>query len=130
MVMCIWEVEKSKRHCEFCSFRGGCEVYPVIIGPDNDGEVYIRCMSRLVGDNIVDRCREKRFVWGRNIVAYQMRMDGFSTVHIGKCLGINHSTVSYATNQVTHMLNMPGMYRDEFKLFENFQEMLSLQKKQ
>lgn len=128
--MCIWEVEPSKRRCEFCSYRGGCEKYHPerALNPESDAAYYVGIMSDIVGADILVRSRDHRMVWARNIVAYQMRLRGHSLYSVGRCLGLNHSTVVHCTKSVKDMLFLPSMYPDEIKIWQKFQEKLSLQK--
>ena len=128
--MCIWEIDPEKRRCEFCSYRGGCEKYHPerALNAGADAECYVGIMSSIIGTDILNRSRDHRMVWARNIVAYQMRRRGHSLSSIGKCLGLDHSTVAHCERSVKDMLFWPSMYPEEIKIWQNFQEKLSLQK--
>ena len=125
--MCIWEVEESKRLCEFCSYRGGCEVYP---GEKNDErpKYYIEVMSLIVGCDILQKSRNQTLVWARNMVAYRLRLDGYSLIKIGRIMGLNHTTILNSERQVKRMLERPSMYGRECDLWQRFCEEISSKK--
>lgn len=127
--MCIWNTPVADRHCEFCSYRGGCERYPsleerVSVARER-AEEYIRIMSAAVGTNFMAPSRNQRLVWARYMVLFMLRLDGFSLMSIEKATGKNHTTVIYADRKVKEMLKCPNMYPEETKLWRKF---LSLQK--
>lgn len=128
--MCIWNCAVEDRHCEFCSYRGGCERYPLLEsryeGAKMQAEEYIGLMSKAVGEDIMVSSRKQNLVWARNMVLYMLRVDGYSLMSIENATGRNHSTVIYATRQVKEMLKKPNMYKDEIEIWNKF---LSLQKK-
>lgn len=128
--MCIWNTPVADRHCEFCSYRGGCERYSSVEsrydGAKTQAEEYIRLMSDAVGEDIMVSSRKQHLVWARNMVLYMLRVDGYSLMSIENATGRNHSTVIYATRQVKEMLKKPNMYKDEIEIWNKF---LSLQKK-
>lgn len=126
--MCIWKVAEEDRHCEYCSYRGGCERYEVKPLYESRAQYFIRVMNDIIGDNVLRRSRKRELVWGRNIVAYQMKREKFQSVDIAKCLGLRHCTITHAVSSVVEMLNMPGLYQNEMRLWNFFQEMISLQK--
>ena len=127
--MCIWSVKPEDRHCEFCSYRGGCERYPIVVDRYRHAlekaNRYISLMSEAVGEDIMVRSRKNGLVWARNIVLYMLRMDGFTLMSIERATGMSYTTVIHATNQVREMLKRPNMYPEETKLWQKF---LSLQK--
>lgn len=89
---------------------------------------YVKIMSEIVGTDILAKSRKQDVVWARNIVAYQLFLDGFMVEPIGKALGLHHSTISYCFKQVVNMLKMPLMYSKEIELWHNFKEILSYEK--
>lgn len=128
MSNCIWKVDKEDRHCEYCTYRGGCEKHALYVEPENEACRYVRMLSAIVGRNVLERSRRPVFVWARNMISYQMVKDGYGVTDIGRCLGLHHSTIIYAVGQVREMLKIPTMYREETRIWERFQEMLSLEK--
>lgn len=125
--MCIWSVNPEDRHCEFCSFRGGCESYPIKVDDDSP-YMYIKLMSDIVGTDILQRSRLQLLVWARNMVAYRLRLDGYSLTKIGKIMGLNHTTVLNCERQVKRMLERPLMYDKECELWQKFENAISLKK--
>lgn len=123
--MCIWEIAPEKRHCEFCSYRGGCEVRPSEDGSREKARRYAEILSVVLGKDIMRRSRKSDVVWARYMLMYQMRMDGYSLSVVGKCAGVDHSTVVHAVKNVTKMLHTPAMYQPETEVWQKF---LSLQK--
>jgi len=128
VAMCVWKVAEQDRLCKYCSYRGGCERYESKPFYEIRGQYYIRIMNGIINDDILRKSRKKRLVWGRYIVAYQMRKEGYQLVEIAKCLGLMHCTIVHSVHCVEDMLKMPGMYQYEMGLWEYFQEILSLQK--
>lgn len=127
--MCIWNTPVADRHCEFCSYRGGCERYPSVEKRYSHAlekaNRYISVMSEAVGCDIMIPSRKQTLVWARNMVLYMLRLDGFSLMSIEKATGMNHATVIYADRKVKEMLKRPNMYPEETKIWQKF---LSLQK--
>lgn len=128
--MCIWEVDSAKRHCEYCTYRGGCEKYPLEkkIRFRMGAAMYIEIMSEIIGADVLERTRRQIKVWARSLIAYQLRIDGETFMAIGEHLGITHATVIHGINQVEKMLTYPHMYSDLVELWAEFQKRLSLQK--
>ena len=127
--MCIWPVKAEDRHCEFCSYRGGCERYHSVEKRYSHAlekaNRYISVMSEAVGCDIMIPSRKQTLVWARNMVLYMLRLDGFSLMSIEKATGMNHATVIYADRKVKEMLKRPNMYPEETEIWQKF---LSLQK--
>lgn len=83
-------------------------------------------MSGIIGRDILVRSRERPVVWGRAMVAYTMRKDGMTLYHIAHALDLNHSTIVYAVKNVKRMLRYPSMYSNEWRIWQEFNERLSL----
>lgn len=126
--MCIWNCPIADRHCEYCSYFGGCERREAPISVSDRAELYVTTMSGIMGHDIKSRCRQRMDVWARNIVAYQLRKEGMLCKDAGKAVGLDHATVLHGCKQVESMLAMPKMYPAEFALWENFKNLLNSQK--
>ena len=124
--MCIWSVREEDRHCEFCTYRGGCEAYPQ--KKEVRPELYREIMSEIVGMDVLTRCRRQDLVWARNMIAYQLRKDGLSLKNVGIAVGLNHSTVMNCMHQVERMLERPSMYEKETEIWQKFQNSLNSRK--
>lgn len=129
---CIWEVSPEKRQCEFCVFRD-CDPRQQKekerIEPEPLADGYIKAMSDAIGVDIRGRCRQQIYVWGRNIVAYQLVKDGLSQKEVAGFLGIDRSTVYHCIRSVENMLVFPKSYPKEMEVWRNFQEIVILHKK-
>lgn len=126
--MCIWKVSEEDRLCEYCSYRKGCEKYPVRESPEGMAGYYVEVMSEIIGRNVLDRSRNRDLVWGRNMIAYQLLRSGLSLSEVGRLLGMDHSTMHYCKGQVAKMLSMPSMYVREIDIWNQFQERIILNK--
>lgn len=93
------------------------------------GKDYIEIMSDIIGIDITVKCRKKEVVWGRNMVAYQLRRDGLSLHDVGNILGLDHSTVVHCEQNVTNMLQNPLMYFEEMRIWKRFKDTLYSQQK-
>lgn len=121
-VMCIWEVAPEKRHCEFCTYLGGCEYLP------ERSVDYVSLMSQIVGEDILKRTREPKLAYSRYFVAYKMHQKGFSTVEIGRMFNLDYSTIIHGIKKVEEMLHYPCFYEEEMVIWKKFQESLNSQK--
>ena len=121
--MCIWPVKASDRQCNYCTYVG-CERHAHRL-KDKRANRYVKVMSDIVGANILLKSRKQILVWARNMVAYQLRLDGYSLPAIGRLLDLDHSTVVYCEQQVRRMLLAPSMYEDESEVWEEFQKQLN-----
>lgn len=125
--MCVWKVEPEDRQCQFCSYRRGCERYPIIIKMDEQvAGRYVDAMKEVVGFDVLERTRRQVVVWARNLVAFRLHLDGYSFAAIGRLLGIHHATVLHACRHVDEMLEHPNWYRKECEIWTKFQEKLLL----
>lgn len=129
MSSCIWKVNEADRRCEYCSYRGGCEKYPEGIEKEDVRSVadrYVKTMSDIVGQDILIRTRSSLLVWARNMVAFQLRSEGYTVAAVGSCLGLDHSTVTHCMSRVKDMLSHPMFYVRETRIWQKFKETLSL----
>lgn len=113
--MCIWKVRKKDRRCEFCTYE--CQERKK---PDRDTSVYVTAMEQVVGPGLLGRSRCWDLVWGRNMVAYKMRMDGFGSQEISRTIKRDHSTVAYCVARMEEMLSSPHFYAEELKNWHKF----------
>lgn len=123
---CIWNVKKEDRHCDLCVCKD-CGERPIL--EETDPQIYIVAMSQVVGNGFLSHSRKSEYVWSRNMVAYQMFLDGFSQEVISKTLGKHRCTILYSIGKVGDMLKTPRFYKEEMRIWMDFQEMLSLQKR-
>lgn len=127
---CLWDVPEERRHCEYCLWRH-CELYTRAKQPpvDEVGRYYLDVMSEIMGESVGVRSRRSNLTWGRYMVAYQLRQDGFSLVEIGRVLQKNHSSIINGLKKMDNMLDYPWAHKLEISFWERFQKELSLRKK-
>lgn len=118
--MCIWNTPVEDRHCEFCSYWGGCEKRPVepVRNCTEVATEYLAIMYRITGLDIMTPSRRREVSWGRYMVIYLLHKAGFSWIQIGKAIGLNRVTAMYGAKNVTKMLQMPAMYPKEMDVWK------------
>ena len=80
--------------------------YKDFVGIDETFAKYHKAMLDVSGEDCTERTRRRSVVWARNIVAWQMTEDCFTTTQIGRCLGLDHSTVCHCRDAVKEMLGV------------------------
>lgn len=123
--MCIWNVAKNERHCEYCSYRGGCERFGPQSNLESDLNRYVSIMQELVGKGVMGKARISVFTWARYMIEYQLLLDGYEANAIGKITGKAGATIYYGKHQVLKMLAAPKMYARETECWTKFQERLN-----
>ena len=96
--------------------------YKEFVGLDETFARYQKAMLDITGEDCTERTRRRPVVWARNIVAWQMYEDGFTTNQIGARFGIHHSTVSHCRDAVKEMLEYPRYYPQELAVFRQFKK--------
>lgn len=126
MIDCIWKVKKADhRHCEFCTYPGPCpRRFELGSAPEHESkfEEYRQKMNEIIGADIMDHHRYSELVWGRYIVGYQLRMEGYRYKTIAEWLGIHHATVINGVLSVNLMLCSPYAYPIEREMYDKFQQ--------
>lgn len=128
---CIWSVDPEERHCEFCVVmycEKRLEEQRVYNEPIYRAEEYILAMGDVLGVDIRTRCRRWEYVWGRNIVAYQLVQDGMHHREVARLLGVERSTIFHCVRSVENMLSYPKSYEKEMEIWRKFQELSYLHK--
>ena len=83
-----------------------------------------RIVTDIMGDGILDKIKERNAVTGRRLIAYQMRLDGYSYPKIGKQMGFDRTTISLACDTMQSAFTYPKMYETEIYYWNLFQEKL------
>lgn len=126
--MCIWRVNKEDRLCGYCIYRN-CADRPKPIDRARDAcERYAVILNRLFGVDVLENSRKRPVVWGRNMLAYQMCLDGFTQEHIASCIGRDRCTIVHCIKSVETMMNCPYQYWRENEIWNKFREKLTLKK--
>jgi hypothetical protein len=81
-------------------------------------------MEEVIGLSIKDSHRRQDKVWARNMVAYQMFFDGFTTTQIGNAIGKARCTITHCVSRVQDMLDIPFQYPEEMEVWRKFQKKL------
>lgn len=123
--MCIWNTPVEDRHCEYCSYSGGCDARagePVF---EDDARLAVESMENVVPYDLFEPCRKSNIVWARYMVEYYLRSLGHSLSKIGSLFKRDHSTVMHSVHEVEKMLDNPRMYPEETKVWNEFQKQLN-----
>lgn len=120
---CIWKVAAEDRHCALCAHEPCSERR---MGRRLPPDEYVQIMEEVTGTSIRGDHRLSAKVWARNMVAYQLFMDGYDNAQIGKAIGRSRCTIIYAVGKVQDMLEAPVQYPNEMDVWRKFKELLSL----
>lgn len=115
---CIWNVAEQDRRCEYCSFTDGCDCrrWSRLEPIEGRARKFIRIMSDILGDDVLKKTKSRPFVWGRFIIAYELRQEGYLYEQIGRVLTLNHSTVVYGVIRVEELLRSTGVSLEEERI--------------
>lgn len=127
--------EDLKRKCDALSLEDKIDLRDYISASINRNECLqsgIRCSILLgeIGDVIGRKVdyfhRDPMDVWARAMVAYQMTLEGYSTIEIGRQMMKDHSTVIYLRNKMKDAFEIPNAYRDILQIWNDFQKRIKL----
>lgn len=76
--------------------------------------------DKLIGKDILTETRERDVVFGRRMVAYAMREEGFSLHAIGKRLNLDHSTICALVKGMQDVIEYSYLAKEEFYLWNQF----------
>ena len=124
---CIWKVAEEDRHCEFCSFNGGCEARGTVMTLDEKAVMVLGVMNDIIGEDVRVRCAKSRLVWARNMVEYKLSSYGMSLNQIGMVVKRDHSTVFNGIRRFNDAMKYPSMYQDVMEIWNSFKERLNLE---
>lgn len=85
-------------------------------------DMLIDVMNKIVGYDIKVRSRARCFSFPRFIVIWQMIQEEYTTLEIGRQMGMHHATICHARDVVQDMLSMPKAYPQEMKWYEQFKK--------
>jgi chromosomal replication initiation ATPase DnaA len=106
---------------------GGCENRKAHLF-EKDAEAAVESMGEVVPYDLYQPCRKANIVWARYMVEYYLRSLGYSLHKVAKLFSRDHATVVHSVKEVDKMLRAPKMYPEETKIWNKFQEKLSLKK--
>jgi hypothetical protein len=123
--MCIWKVKPQDRLCRFCCYAGPCEKIPATEEQNGRFRHYLSAINTLTGRNVLLSGQESQAVWGRHILAFQLKTEGMRPEDIGRLLGKSRVTVIHSVNMVRAMLQNKQSYSREHELWEKFQSLVN-----
>lgn len=127
--ICVWKVEEKDRNCGYCVIRRWCAVHSdPIVSADVVGKKYLGIAWAVTGEDPLSSSRRRAAVWARNMVAYQMSLDGYTQERIAPVIGRDRCTVMHCVESMATALASPRRYTDEVAYWDMFQERLSLDK--
>ena len=68
--------------------------------------------------------RESHYVWARTMVAYQMSMEGYPTIEIGRQMNKNRTTIIYLLKKIQDVFDLPYMYEEGLQMWYKFQKQI------
>ena len=100
------------RQCLALSYDNRVRLIKVLQGSLRDNEiarkrfeVLLLIATEVMGNGILLKSKDRNFVIGRRMIAYQMRLEGYSSPLIGRLLRRNHTSI----------LHMERMMEDAIK---------------
>lgn len=88
---------------------------------DRRFNVLLEIAIELFGTGVMTRTHERESSLGRNMIAYQLRQEGYSLVNIGKMLGRNHSSVLAMERRMKDVISLPHIMSHESGMWNKFQ---------
>lgn len=71
----------------------------------------------------LEHLRKEPFPTWRSMIALQMSREGYSLSSIGRCMGRDHSTMSYHINSMWNIINSRlSCHRDTIELYSTFKK--------
>lgn len=130
MADCVWPVKEEDRKCGYCTIRQWCKsrVYPDTRARDI-GKKYIALMHEISGTDPLESTRKKLAVWARNIIAYQLSLDGYVQEEIATVIRRDRNTVPHCIKSMEFALNCPRQYPIEIMMWNQFREKIVSLKK-
>lgn len=87
-------------------------------------QTLLGCATMILGDGILTTSRDMLCVLGRQMVALQMRSEGFGWSDIGRQMGRPHSSVICLARKMEDILKYKTHYRNENAIWDEFQKMI------
>lgn len=81
-----------------------------------------KAADRIIGEDILSDNRKSIAVYGRRMVAYAMRQEGFSLQAVGNKLKKDHSTICSLAKGMQDILDYPHIFKAEVKMWNAFKE--------
>ena len=85
-------------------------------------DVLYKAACEVMGCDILKPIKLREMVLGRSMVAYQLRLEGYTLHDVGRYLVKHNSTVLSMQRQVEDAIQYPHIYSKEIRLWKLFQE--------
>ena len=89
---------------------------------DSRFQTLLTIATELCGTGIMTATIEPMSSLGRNMIAYQLRKEGYKSTHIGRLLHRNHSTIINMIAKINDLIEYPNTFLDEEEIFHKFQQ--------
>jgi hypothetical protein len=89
-------------------------------GAEDACKKYVKFVLAVTGVNPLENTRKRMAVWGRNMIAYQLSLDGFVQEDIAKAVKKNRSTVTHSISSMQAALDSPNQYFNEVSCWNQF----------
>lgn len=117
------------RQCLALSYDNRVRLIKVLQGSLRDNEIarkrfdmLLLIAKEVMGNGILLKSKDRNFVIGRRLIAYQMRQDGYSSPLIGRLLGKNHTSVLHMERMMEDAIKF--QFRPELTYWEEFKRKL------
>ena len=88
---------------------------------DSRFKTMLSIATELCGTGIMTKTIEPMSSLGRNMIAYQLRQEGYKTTEIGRLLKRDHSTVVYMISMIHDLVEYPNVFVEEEAIWNRFQ---------
>ena len=88
---------------------------------DSRFQTLLAIATDLCGTGIMTKTIEPMSSLGRNMIAYQLRKEGYTASQTGRLLQRNHSTVCSMVSKINDLIEYPGIFADEEEIWNKFQ---------
>ena len=80
----------------------------------------LKIATDVVGDGIMSKSREFKCSFGRRMIAYQMRQEGFTLTKIGIYLNRHHASVVHMIQMMEDIFKFPGCFKMDEMYWNEF----------
>lgn len=90
--------------------------------PQDRGQILLRAMGQVLGEEVDLASRVPRMAWAKAMVGYQLLQEGCTLKEAGRHLGKDHSSLSYMKEKMRFVLDHPYAYEDVMAIWKRFQK--------
>lgn len=83
-------------------------------------DTILRVAQEVLGTDIVNLSRDRKTCLGRQMVAYQMRLEGYTLQAIGRRLIRHHASVAYMVKIMEDAFRYPVAFKEEMHYWKEF----------